>query len=54
MGNYRITWIEPSGLTHFAFADTKNEAIRLEKSIINRYGDKVEYSFIEIMEDKDI
>lgn len=52
MAKYRIMWVETSGLTHFAFADTKSEARRVEKSIINRYGDSVDYSCIELMEEK--
>lgn len=54
MGKYRIIWVEPSGMTHFAYANTKSEAQRLERSIINRYGDSVDYSYIELMEDEDI
>lgn len=52
MAKYRIVWVESSGFTHFAQADTKSEARRLERSIINRYGDQVDCSYIEIMEDK--
>lgn len=53
MGKYRIIWVEPSGLTHFAYADTISEAQRVERSIVNRYGDQVDYSYIELMEEKD-
>lgn len=53
MDKYRIIWVEPSGLTHFAYANTRSEAQRVERSIINRYGDSVDYSYIELMEEKD-
>lgn len=52
MDKYRIIWVEPSGLTHFAYASNKSEARRVEKSIVNRYGDSVDYSYIELMEEK--
>lgn len=53
MGKYRIIWVEPSGMMHCVYASTRSEAQRIERSIVNRYGDSVDYSYIELMEEKD-